>query len=68
MSILPVADIVFPVASLHFGFASKLLDPVLIGLGSAMKAVFVVELVIRLGAERWNFFDGEEKWWSHGKQ
>ncbi|CAE7450579.1 scn4aa [Symbiodinium pilosum] len=39
VSILPVADIVFP-------------------------AVFVVELVIRLGAERWNFFDGEEKWWN----
>jgi len=26
--------------------------------------IFVVELVIRLGAERWALFEGEEKWWN----
>ena len=31
-----------------------------------VQVVFVVELFIRLGAERWQFFEGEEKWWSHG--
>ena len=30
------------------------------------KVIFVVELVIRLGAERRGFFEGEEKWWSLG--
>ena len=31
-----------------------------------LQVIFVVELVIRLGAERRGFFEGEEKWWSLG--
>ena len=30
------------------------------------QALFVLELCIRMGAEKLHFFQGEERWWTHG--
>jgi hypothetical protein len=31
---------------------------------AVFQILFVVELLIRVGADRMNFFRGEEKWWT----